>query len=99
MVRSDGALRLLLNALLDELLELDGAAREERLAQVARENESLATQAANLLARQNIIEKIGFLETPPALPGNSIEAGRRIGGYRLGDVISLVSDMQVRSQK
>ena len=65
MVRSDGQHRLLLNALLDELLELDGAAREERLAQVARENETLAKQAASLLARQSIIEQIGFLEIAP----------------------------------
>ncbi|HSN31733.1 MAG TPA: protein kinase [Ideonella sp.] len=69
---------------LDELLELDAAARAERLARWQAEDPALAAQLAALLAQQSAVVRERFMERP--VPGIAVPvdlAGRTIGGYTL----------------
>jgi eukaryotic-like serine/threonine-protein kinase len=75
-----------MSPLLDELLDLDGAQRAERLARVHGEDPALADELAALLADEPMIEREAFLEgslvdysadTADAL------AGKRVGAYTL----------------
>ena len=70
-----------LSPLLDELLELQGDARAQKLAQIRRENAALAMQLETLLGERTAIERDAFLEgaafsaiTEPSLAGHTIGA-------------------------
>ena len=70
-----------LSPLLDELLELQGDARAQQLAQIRRENAALAMQLETLLGERTAIERDAFLEgaafskiTEPSLAGHTIGA-------------------------
>ena len=70
-----------LSPLLDVLLEVQGEARAQRLAQIRRENPALATQLEMLLGERTAIERDAFLEggafaqiTEPSLAGHTIGA-------------------------
>jgi len=71
---------------LDELLDLDVAQREERLARLRSDDPSLADELAAILAYEAKIERDGFLE------GSALDfaagiaeslAGKRVGAYTL----------------
>jgi serine/threonine-protein kinase len=73
-----------LSPLLDELLDLDGAARAARLAQLRDEDPALAQELAGLLAQETAMEREAFLEGSPLSddPPAALE-GRRMGAYTL----------------
>ena len=74
---------LRLSPRLDELLELDAAARREHLAQLRAHDAATADELEALLAQQSKIEREAFLEdTPQVLAGASLE-GQRLGAYTL----------------
>jgi hypothetical protein len=87
-----------LTPLLDQLLALDGARCEERLAELRHCDRELADQLGSLLAQQQTIERKGFLAglaldgVPPgavALVGRTVGAytlERRIGAGGMGEV-------------
>jgi eukaryotic-like serine/threonine-protein kinase len=73
-----------LSPLLDELLELDETARDERLARISSGDGNLARELSELLQKHRTIEEIGFLEgsalqrtSEPSL------AGQVVGNYTL----------------
>jgi eukaryotic-like serine/threonine-protein kinase len=72
-----------LSALLDELLDLDGGAREARLAQLARDDAALGAELAALLAQQGDIESEGFLEGSALGRPDPTLAGQTVGAYTL----------------
>ena len=72
----------LVSPLLDELLDADPAARDARLAQLRRDDPSLAAEVESLLARQASVEHEGFLEGS-ALPTPASLEGQTLGGYTL----------------
>jgi serine/threonine-protein kinase len=73
-----------LSALLDELLETEGAQRAERLSQLHSQDPALADELAALLAQQAGIETDQFLEGWALdSPGAGAFAGRSIGSYQL----------------
>ncbi len=77
-----------LSPLLDELLDLDGAAREARLAQHRAADPSLADELIELLAVQAQLDDEAFLEGSPSLPPAPASlAGQRIGAYTLVEPI------------
>jgi eukaryotic-like serine/threonine-protein kinase len=72
------------SALLDELLEADGAQRAARLEQLRKQDAALSEHVAALLARQEAIKSEQFLEGTAADPfGLGTLAGRSFGGYTL----------------
>ena len=73
-----------LSPLLDELLEAQGDARAQRLAQIRRENAALALQLEALLGERTAIERDAFLEGAAfsAIAEPSL-AGQTIGAYTL----------------
>ena len=85
-----------LSPLLDELLELQGEARAQRLVQIRRENAALAIQLQALLGERTAIERDAFLEgaafsaiTEPSLTGHTIGAytlERQLGEGGMGAV-------------
>src|SRR2546430_6748684 len=73
-----------LSALLDELLDTDGAQRAQRLSQLRSQDPALADELAALLAQQVGIETDQFLEGWALDPlGAAAFAGRAIGSYAL----------------
>ena len=72
-----------LSALLDELLDLDGRAREQRLADLARDDAALAAELTTLLAQQGDIEREHFLEGNALGPSDATAAGQTLGAYTL----------------
>ncbi len=80
----DKARWVLLSPLLDELLELDSAARADRVAQIRRDDGSLADEISALLSQQAEIEREGFLESSVPRPAaEPTLAGQIIGSYTL----------------
>lgn len=74
---------LRLSPRLDELLELDAAARRDYLARLREHDAATAAELEALLARQTDIEREAFLEdVPQALAGATL-AGQRLGAYTL----------------
>jgi eukaryotic-like serine/threonine-protein kinase len=72
------------SALLDELLEADGAQREARLSQLQTQNPAIAEQVSALLAQQTAVIAENFLEGTAFDPlGLASLAGRSIGGFTL----------------
>ncbi|HKE44432.1 MAG TPA: hypothetical protein VKB41_07830, partial [Steroidobacteraceae bacterium] len=75
---------VVLSPLLDELLALDGAARDRRLEQIRRDAGTLASELEALLAQQAEIEREHFLEGAPPRPETEPTlAGQVIGSYTL----------------
>ncbi|MCE4553271.1 serine/threonine-protein kinase [Pelomonas cellulosilytica] len=87
---------LALSPLLDELLDLDDAARDERLARLRADDPDTAEQLQRMLTRAQDLEDQGFLSAPAvaqlgdalaSLPGEPVEvpdlAGQQIGAYVL----------------
>ncbi|RTL41594.1 MAG: serine/threonine protein kinase [Burkholderiales bacterium] len=77
-----------LSPLLDELLDLDAGARDVRLAQLAAQDPALAEELRALLARDESLNDLGFMERPVAealqlAPAPAIVEGMTIGPYRL----------------
>jgi serine/threonine-protein kinase len=77
-----------LSPLLDELLDLDPAARAERLQALATDDPALAEELRTLLARDASLSDEGFMERPVAdtlrlAPAATIVEGMTIGPYRL----------------
>ena len=72
----------LLSPLLDELLDADPAARAARLAQLRRDDPSLADELESLLARQGSVEHESFLEGS-VLPTPAGLEGQPLGSYTL----------------
>jgi serine/threonine protein kinase/tetratricopeptide (TPR) repeat protein len=72
-----------LSALLDELLDLEGSAREARLAQLARDDSALGAELAALLAQQGDIEREHFLEGSALARPDPTLAGQTVGAYTL----------------
>ncbi|MFG6465843.1 serine/threonine-protein kinase [Roseateles sp. BYS87W] len=86
----DKARWLALSPLLDELLDLDGPARAERLAALAAQDPALGEELRRCLAAEGEAGQSDFLEAPAvaalniAAPGPGIEQeGQLIGPYRL----------------
>ena len=79
----DSRLWAQLSPLLDELLELDPAARDARLAELGRTDEALADAAGSLLAQLSIADREHFLEGSPIEATDVSLAGRTIGAYTL----------------
>ncbi|MGZ9057772.1 MAG: protein kinase domain-containing protein [Burkholderiaceae bacterium] len=77
-----------LSPLLDELLEAQGEARVQRLAQIRRDDAALAMQLETLLGERTAIERDAFLEGTSftAVQAPSL-AGQTIGAYTLRDPI------------
>ncbi|MBP6898638.1 MAG: serine/threonine protein kinase [Burkholderiaceae bacterium] len=84
-----------LGPLLDELLDLEPAAREQRLAALRGQDAALAAQLAAWLAQDQALAGADFLQAP-ALPGLArlagaagagAQAGQRIGAYTLESLI------------
>ena len=71
-----------LSALLDELLDLDHAALESRLASLREEDPMIANAVQRLLDRLPSIQRDGFLLQLPTLPDESL-VGQTIGTYRI----------------
>jgi serine/threonine-protein kinase len=71
-----------LSPLLDELLDLDVAHREARLARLRSDDPPLAADVESLLAREDAVERNGFLEGS-ALPAEATLARQTIGSYTL----------------
>jgi serine/threonine-protein kinase len=73
-----------LSPLLDELLDLEGAARAARLAQLRADDPALADELSGLLAQETAMEREAFLEGSPLAdePPPALE-GRRMGAYTL----------------
>ncbi len=71
-----------LSALLDELLELDGAAQADRLAQLRAQEPEIAQAVMGLLDRLTSIDRDGFLLQPPTLPDEAT-GGQTVGAYAL----------------
>ena len=78
-----------LNPLLDELLEVEDAARAQRLAQIRRANEALANHLEALLRQRTAVERDAFLEGDAgfALAHEPTLAGQTIGAYTLREPI------------
>ena len=73
-----------LSPLLDELLELDAAARQTRLAQLRAADAALADELGALLAKGDAALREGFLEgTALGSAGAAVAAGRVVGAYTL----------------
>ncbi|HKO66578.1 MAG TPA: protein kinase [Burkholderiaceae bacterium] len=73
-----------LNPLLDELLEAPAAIRAQRLAQIGRDDEALASQLETLLRQRTAVERDGFLEGEVFTPAKQPPlAGQAIGAYTL----------------
>ena len=77
-----------LSPLLDELLEAQGEARVQRLAQIRRDDAALARQLETLLGERTAIERDAFLEDKSftAVQEPSL-AGQTIGAYTLREPI------------
>lgn len=74
---------LRLSPRLDELLDLDAAARRNYLARLRAHDAASAAELEALLARQTDIDREAFLEdTPEALAGATL-TGQRLGAYTL----------------
>ena len=71
-----------LSPLLDEVLDLGPEARARRLAELAREDPSLAAELSDLLARQDAVDRSAFLEGQ-ALDAAATLAGRTVGAYTI----------------
>ncbi len=73
-----------LSPLLDELLELSGTARAERLAAIACDDPSIGAELGDLLAREGTVDRASFLEGR-ALPHADAGAlaGRVVGAYTI----------------
>jgi eukaryotic-like serine/threonine-protein kinase len=71
-----------LSPLLDELLDLDAAGRDARLAQCRATDPRLAQDLAELLAKQPALDAEAFLEGAVMPPPPSL-AGQRVGAYTL----------------
>ncbi|HJV63181.1 MAG TPA: protein kinase [Albitalea sp.] len=69
-----------LSPLLDELLDLDGPARAQRLSQMRAQDAASAAAVETLLGHLPVIERDNFLEKPPSLGEDSL-AGQVIGPY------------------
>jgi serine/threonine-protein kinase len=67
--------------LLDELLELEGAARAQRLAALRRENAPLADDLEALLGQLDTPDRDAFLLERPALVRETTPAGQTFGAY------------------
>ena len=73
-----------LSPLLDELLELDAAARQTRLAQLRAADAALADELGALLAKGDAALREGFLEgTALGSTHAAVAAGRVVGAYTL----------------
>ena len=73
---------LRLSPLLDELLELDEAARAARLATLEAEDAGLAAELRALLQRDQALDAAQFL-AGPVLPRPLAQAGQTLGAYTL----------------
>ncbi len=85
MLKFDTQRWALLSPLLDELLDLDDAARVARLDQLRQSDAALAGELAALLAQQAAVEREAFLEgaaLDSAVPHATL-AGHTIGAYTL----------------
>ena len=71
-----------LSALLDEMLDLDAAARVQRLTALRLQDLAAAEAVEALLGRLTAIDRRGFLAQPAALP-EAQQAGQVVGAYRL----------------
>lgn len=85
MVSLDTALWRLVSPLLDEVLELEPAARPGLIANLRRQSPTLAEALTSLLADCERMQTDPFLDTPFELTGGIEEtgAGYRIGNYTL----------------
>jgi serine/threonine protein kinase len=73
---------LRLSPLLDELLDLDPAARTQRLSSLRLEEPELVDELAALLDRAEAVEREGFLQEPPRLSSAAASlAGEKVGAY------------------
>ncbi len=74
-----------LSPLLDELMDLDEAPREQRLAQIAQQDAALATALRELLAHMDLVDEDEFLQAPAlAVPPQPASlADRAVGAYTL----------------
>ena len=73
-----------LSPLLDELLDLDGAARANRLAQLRAQDAALASELSELLGQQHAVGHESFLEgTALDGPAGATLAGTTVGAYTL----------------
>ena len=72
-----------LSRLLDELLDLDDAARADRLAVVRASDPELASGAEKLLAQERLLEAERFLEGSALEPEEPSLAGRTLGAYTI----------------
>jgi eukaryotic-like serine/threonine-protein kinase len=72
-----------LSPLLDELIDLDAAARATRLAQISASDGGLADELAQLLAQQPAIEQSAFLDGAALPASEPTLAGQQIGNYTL----------------
>ena len=71
-----------LSLLLDELLDLDPPALAQRLAVLREQDPDLAEAAQALLGRMTSIDRDGFLQASPRLPGEAL-AGQTVGAYQI----------------
>ena len=77
-----------LSPLLDELLEAQGDARAQRLAQIRLTDEALAMQLETLLEQRTAVERDGFLEGGAfSVAQEPSLAGQTIGAYTLREAI------------
>ncbi len=74
---------LRLSPRLDELLELDAAARRDYLARLREHDAATAAELEALLARQTDIDREAFLEDVPQALASATLAGQRLGAYTL----------------
>ncbi|CAG1018027.1 partial eukaryotic-like serine/threonine-protein kinase, partial [Burkholderiaceae bacterium] len=72
-----------LSPLLDELLDLEPAARERRLAAMRAADEAAAAALATLLGQMTAIERDAFLEGTPTL-GDAVPDGESLAGLVIG---------------
>jgi serine/threonine protein kinase len=73
-----------LSSLLDELLELDETAREERLERIRRADSALADDLSGFLTHQRAVRRAGFLEGSALLVANEPSlVGQVVGSYTL----------------
>jgi len=71
-----------LSPLLDELLDLDAAARAQRLAELREGDPATAEALESLLGHLSANERAAFLEMPAALPDPGM-AGQSVGAYTI----------------
>ena len=71
-----------ISAALDELLDLSAEARQQRLAELHRQDPAWAAELAGWLARHEALADSGFLEGT-ALPTGGLQAGDVLGAYTL----------------